>query len=143
MNQKEYYVPKNYELNPETDVVLDSGDKLENGMVVLVGDRDFRVLDEIIVYHDEAWREKVLLNHRPLIIHPPYDKYDSAYPDGAMSTVREALRFNRWCTVTHLKRRQYPGSGEFIVFTGVYDDESEFDFFIGVNVPWIVKKESM
>lgn len=148
-----YYVPKHYQMNPETDVLIPDGYDLGLGMVVLVANSDFRVLDWVLDRHDATWRDKILQRHtRPLTttkaLSESYERLpvvDPSYKGGAMEAVREALKFNRWCTVSDVRLRTHTHAAikNRIIFLGTYNDGSRFKHYVNVDVPWFAKKESV
>lgn len=141
-----YYVPRDYEMDPETEVLIRNGYCLRSGMIVLIASPSHRIRDDYIAKYDERWRKRVLLRHttRPAGVPPSYDVFDPTYSGAGMETIREALKLNRWCEVSRLKLHvKAKNFRDYIGFRGFYADGSAFSIYMSVDEPWIAKKESI
>jgi hypothetical protein len=113
------FVPKMYEMNPETEDVLGSSLDLKEGMVVLVESPNVRL--------DVAHHQKQFERLGSLV----------SLDDGILSELRKV---NRWCKVT--KIRNY-GKNQSISFVGVYEDGVKRQRFADPQSAWIVKLDSL
>lgn len=75
------FVSQYYEMNPETDVLLPTGQNLKDGMVVLIDDAELRTDLDLTKYENS----------------PDFEKY-----------LYEARERNRWCTVAEVETRYAP-----------------------------------
>jgi hypothetical protein len=138
------YVPKDYIMDPEAEVLIPHGTGLRNGMIVLTANPDLRTLLPMIEQHDKHWRPRILQKHTksklPEGTPKRYRTYPEDYVGADMEAVREALKWNRWCTISHIETRQYVQMNDYVVFVGTYGDDSQFKLSADVDNPWFMKK---
>lgn len=111
------YTPMHYDMNPQTEDLISSGDKLENGMVVL--------LESSLV------KESLSALGRPGL--------GSEY---ALNRLKEN---NRWCEVTELQVTPRYGetNSPLISFVAVYADGTKRKRSYDASYAWFVKKDSL
>lgn len=120
--QETMFVDQYYVMDPEFEDLLPGGMDLKEGMVVLIGDS----------------------THRMDIPH--------AILKGGWF-LESARKDNRWCTVTNLEvetHHEYDRrTGELVrsfpvvTFIGVYGDGTKYKRSFDMNIPWLVKKDSI
>jgi len=108
------FVPKYFEMDPKTDDLLRKGSMLEDGMVVLL---EMPALRVDIVSEDGQ----------------PLSTYYNP------ETREQALRYNRWVTVSDLGW----ADGDMCSFIGVYHDGTKKKIEAPNDFAWYVKKNSL
>jgi hypothetical protein len=107
------FVPKYFEMNPKTDDLLRKGDRLVDGMVVLLESSELR--SDVLGYAD-------------------------AIKSGANPALTEiALRWNRWVTVSDLGW----ADDDRCSFIGIYWDGTKKKIEVPNDLAWYVKKNSI
>lgn len=104
------FVDKYYEMNPETDDLLFSGYDLANGMVVLT----------------ENYKRRIDVSKG-------FDALLEGYKP-------EALKWNRWMTVSQLKINK---GDQLVGFIAIYPDGTKRKVMLSVDDAWIVKVYSL
>jgi hypothetical protein len=106
------FVPKYFEMDPKTDDLLRKGSMLEEGMEVLLERPDMRV--DVL-----GLAESIKSGTNP-------------------SLTEQALRWNRWATVSDLGWGEEGPS-----FIGIYHDGTKKKIEVADHLAWYVKKKSM
>jgi hypothetical protein len=110
------FIEQYYEMVPETEDVMPSGEDLEEGMRVVVEDPTSRKNLDELRYHIER---------------------GTAFSPALLATARMT---NRWCEVTDVAIWDDEG---YITFVGVYDDGVKRQRKHPIDTAWIVKKDSI